>query len=166
MAQPKIPLPHDPWDKYLIGITIFFGLFLVGYPILNYGELPPEIPVHFRADGNPDRYGSKVEIWIIPIIGISLTVLLRGLATIPHTFNYAVKITPENAVQQYQIATRLMKVLAAVIMVGLSYIVYAIIHSAKEQYLGLSSWFLPVFLGAIFLPIGYFLSQSYKRNNN
>ncbi len=163
MAQPKIELPPDDLDNYLLSITVFFGLFLVGYPLLKYGNLPAEIPIHFRIDGTPDRYGSKAEIWILPIIGILLTALLRWLATMPHYFNYSVKITANNAADQYQIAARLVKIIAVIIVIAFAYITYGIIQAVEGEGNGLSSWFLPVLLGALFITIGYYLSQSFKK---
>ncbi len=163
MAQPKINLSPDPLDRYLMGITIFFGVFLIGLPLLNYGELPAEIPVHFGLDRKADRYGSKAEIWVLPIIGFLLVVFLRWLMTIPHTFNYGVKITEQNAADQYRIGVRLMGVLSAIITVAFAYITYGVIQAAKGIATGLNTYFLPVLLGTIFITIGYFLSQSFKK---
>ena len=163
MAQPKIDLPPDHLDKYLSGVTISFGLILVGYPLLNYGNLPAEIPVHFSADGTPDRYGTKAEIWVVPIIGILLAIFLRWLAMMPHTFNYAVKITAANAAEQYRMGARLVKILAAIIIIAFAYITYGTIQVAQGGKIGLSIYFLPIMIGAIFLTGGYFLSQSFKK---
>ena len=163
MAQPKIELLPDPLDKLLLGITIFFGLFLVVYPLVNYVELPSEIPVHFGADGTADRYGNKLEIWIIPFIGVLLTIFLRWLATMPHTFNYSVKITPANAADQYKIGARLINILSTIIIVAFTYITYGTIQVAKGTNTGLSVFFLPILLGAIFITIAYTINQSFKK---
>ena len=75
----------------------------------------------------------------------------------PHLFNYSVKITANNAADQYQIATRLIKILAVIIVIAFAYITYGIIQAVEEEGNGLNSLFLPILLGALFITIGYYL---------
>lgn len=35
-----------------------------------YNDLPDLMPLHFDAQGNPDRIGARSEIWILPAIGL------------------------------------------------------------------------------------------------
>lgn len=162
MGQPKINLPFEPFDKFLLGISVTSVIGLILIPALNYSELPDKIPVHFDVNGAADRYGSKMELWVIPILGIALMALLWGISKIPHTFNYAIKITEENAAEQYVFSVKLMRVLASIIGFGFMFIVWEIIKAAKGNQDGLNPLFLPIFIGAIFIAIGYYLNKSFK----
>lgn len=162
MSRPKIKLPFDALDKFLLAISIFSALGLVLLPAFYYDVLPDKIPMHFNGKGEVNRYGNKSEIWMLPVIGICLLALLWGISKVPHTFNYTVKITPENAAKQYGWSVKLMRVLAAIIGLGLVFIVWEIIKSALGQNDGLNPFFLPIFLAAVFGSIGYFLGKSMK----
>lgn len=164
MRQPKVNLPFEPLDKFLFGVSILSAIGLILLPAINYYKLPDKIPVHFDINGVADRYGHKMELWVIPIIGIALMVLLWGISKIPHTFNYAVKITTDNAAEQYAFSVKLMRVLAAIIGFGFTFIVWEIIKAAKGNLDGLNPFFLPFFIGTIFISIGYFLNKSLKGN--
>ena len=163
MSRPKIELPFDNLDKFLLGISLLSALGLILLPAIYYDALPDKIPMHFNGKGEVDRYGSKSELWMLPVIGSCLLALLWGISRVPHTFNYAVKITPENAAKQYGWSVKLMRVLAAIIGFGLVFIVWEIIKTALGHNEGLSSFFLPTFLAAIFGSIGYFLGKSLKK---
>ena len=157
MGQPKVKLPFEPFDNFLLGISLTSAIGLILIPAFNYARLPDKIPLHFDINGTADRYGNKLELWIIPTIGIALIALLWGISKIPHTFNYAVKITPENAVKHYGFSVRLMRVLATIIGFGFTFIIWEIIKTAKGNEDGLNPFFLPLFIGAIFITIGYYL---------
>jgi hypothetical protein len=60
-----------------------------------WSSLPDEIPTHFGIGGEPDRWGGRVQVWIIPIVGLGLYVafshasgawdwLLGRQADVPH----------------------------------------------------------------------------------
>lgn len=164
MSQPKINLPFDVFDKFLLGISLLAAIGLLLLPAIYYEALPDKIPMHFNAKGEADRYGNKGELWILSFIGWGLLVLLWGISKMPHTFNYTVKITPENAVKQYSWSVKLMRVLAAIIGFGLVFIIWEIIKTAIGQNEGLNPFFLPTFVGAIFVAIGYFLGKSVKNS--
>jgi hypothetical protein len=58
-------------------------LVLVGWLSLRFPSLPPLVPLHFDAAGNPDRMGPRVQVFITPFIGLLVLVFngaLGGLA--------------------------------------------------------------------------------------
>jgi len=57
--------------------------------------------------GQPDAWGDKAAIWILPAVAAFFDVMWAVLANYPHTFNYPVAITEENARVQYQLARSL-----------------------------------------------------------
>lgn len=51
------------------------------YLIANYADLPPQMPLHFGINGNPDRIGTKqaflLVVLLISILGLAVALLIR-----------------------------------------------------------------------------------------
>lgn len=59
-------------DRLALGMLTggFLGLLgLVGFLCFRFPSLPPLLPLHFDALGNPDRLGVRGQIFFIPLIG-------------------------------------------------------------------------------------------------
>jgi uncharacterized membrane protein len=139
-------------------------LAMLIHSVAAYSHLPERIPVHFNAAGEPDEYGEKGMIWLLPVISILTYLLMTIINRFPHTFNYLVNITEANARYHYRTATRMIRTLKAVMMALLAYIHYATIQMALGKMQGLGNGFMVVFLAAIFATIGFFMWKSMKKN--
>lgn len=148
--RPKIKIRRTQLD-WLIDIAAFsFTVIMIVIPIINYSHLPETIPVHFNAAGEPDGYGSRSSIWILPVTGLLIWITFTVLEAFPQIYNFPVKITPENAETQYRMATRLIRVLKTVILVLFAFISMRTINTAGGAEAGLGKAFLPVFLIIVF----------------
>lgn len=49
-------------------IAFLILAFMWIYTIVNYQNLPDKIPVHFGLNGQPDSFGGKKSVWLLPII--------------------------------------------------------------------------------------------------
>lgn len=58
------------------GLVVLLGL--VGFLCFRFPHLPPLIPLHFDAIGNPDRLGVRGQIFFIPLIGL-IVLILNGI---------------------------------------------------------------------------------------
>lgn len=51
---------------------------------LNYAQLPEQVPIHFGFRGEPDGWGRRAMIWLLPAVGfaiyLGLTLILLGPA--------------------------------------------------------------------------------------
>jgi len=81
----------------------------------------------------------------------------------PHIFNYPVKITPENALRQYSVATRLIRILKLVIMFVFLMIEYFTVRTALHHAAGFGVWFIPVFLMMVNIPVIYYIMLSFRK---
>jgi hypothetical protein len=68
---------HDRVGLALLGSGTLALILLVGVLSLRYPELPILVPLHFASSGSPDRLGPRVEIFLLPLIGL-LTSLING----------------------------------------------------------------------------------------
>jgi uncharacterized membrane protein len=144
--RPVIKLRRTPLDWTLDIISLSFLIILIALPLLSYNNLPERIPVHFNGAGTPDGYGSRSSMWILPATGAFLWLLLTVVEAFPQIYNFPVKITPENAVTQYRMATRLIRILKTTILILFTFICYQTIKVAGGMASGLGKAFLPVFL--------------------
>ena len=161
-SRPKVRLDPSQADWILEGLALTGLLMLVLLPTAYYGELPDIIPQHFNARGDVDDWGPKSVLWLLPAVGLGLYLLLTLINRWPHIFNYPVKITPENAARQYQLATRLIRVLKAVIMLVFSYLCWGIIQSALAEKSSLGPAFLWITLGLVFGTIGWYVWTAFR----
>lgn len=160
--QQKIELEQTPADRILEGVAAAGLLVLLAVPAAYYSELPDTIATHFNAAGEADDYGPKVSIWLLPLIGLGVYVALTLLNRQPQIFNYPVKITPENAERQYQLATRLIRVLKAGITWMFVYLCWLIVNAALTARATLEPDFLWIVLGGVFGTIGWYMWQAYR----
>ncbi len=161
--RPKIRPEMGPAD-WVMELLAMAGLALLfGYAVYWYRFLPDTIPTHFSAGGKVDGYGSKGSLFMLPAIGVFIYALLTLVSLIPHTFNFPGKITPQNALRQYRLAIRLIRVLKIVLVFLFFFIVMMIVRSALNARLDQSIFMLPVMLGLTFIPIVVYMVLAGKK---
>ena len=158
--RPKLKPNLAPTDKIIEGIGWLAILGIWTLTLSHYTELPEIIPIHFNGAGEADRFGGKENILILPIVSTLLFIGMTVLNKYPHVFNYPTSITKENALSQYTNATRMIRFLKLIIVLIFGLIVFETIETANGNSDGLGVWFLPLILGLIFVPIGYYLIKT------
>ncbi|WP_104734422.1 DUF1648 domain-containing protein [Hanstruepera ponticola] len=162
--RPRIKVPLESFDVVLELISITLIILMWVYLIVEYQELPETIASHFNAKGEADGYSSKNYLWFLPIISTVMYVSLFMINKFPHTHNYMVNITEENALKNYRFSTRIVRVVNTLTVIMFAYIIYYIVQNAKEHDMQFSSWFVPSVISfSILLPIGIYLY--YKKIN-
>lgn len=162
--RPRIKVPFETVDVIIEFISITLLILMWVYCIVNYMELPDTIATHFNRAGEPDDFGSKQTVWIIPIIATVMYIGLFMLNKYPHMHNYMVNITEENALKNYKFSTRIVRVVNFLCVMLMTYITYMIVESAFGKQFNLGTWFVPVVIGvSIILPIIIFV---YMRKMN
>lgn len=142
--RPVLRLPWNTSDRVLEALAAFGLLVLivgVGYGLVH---LPATVPIHFGLSGQPDAWGSRLLLLLLPGIASVLYVLLSLLSRVPHWYNYPLVITPANAEFQYLLARRLLLVMKAVIvwLFVAIYVIAAQFATARRALL--APWLLPL----------------------
>jgi uncharacterized membrane protein len=166
IVRPQIKLKRTSFDWVLEFVAFAFLLILVTLPLMYLNALPETIPVHFNATGQPDDYGSRSSLWFLPLTGVFMYLMFTILEGFPQIYNYPLQITPENAVIQYRLATRLMRILKTVILLTFSIISFQTIKTATGSASGLGKAFLPVSLLLTFTPIIIYLIKSLNNRHS
>lgn len=63
---------------WIIRISIVIAAILFGLGIIFYSRLPAEIPIQFGFDGDVNTYGSKVMVFLFPVILAVVTLISRS----------------------------------------------------------------------------------------
>ena len=165
-ARPKLKISLSPVDHILEWagwIIVAVTCFIAAY---GYFSLPETIPVHFDAKGNPDAYGGKASLFFLPALTIVLYVLMTVLNRSPHIFNYPVKITEENALHQYTLATRFMRWMKVIIALVFLIIMFSVYFSALNAGMGHGIWMVVFILLVTTVPMIIYLVKSTKKNKS
>jgi hypothetical protein len=109
-----------------------------------------------------DNFGKKWMILFLPIVSTVLFIGLTLLNYFPESFNYPTKINEDNALIQYTYATRLIRYLKLVIVFIFGILLYQTTRYPLNKNDGLGIWFLPLFLGLIFIPLIFYVLKSVK----
>jgi len=126
--RPVIKLSLSLSDKIAELSGFFFLLVLWALVLLNYHHLPETIPNHFNSSGQADGYGPKSSIFELPISGTILFALVTLVNRFPQFFNYLNKITPENALEEYTRATRMLRYLKLFMLIIFTGLVLISMH--------------------------------------
>jgi uncharacterized membrane protein len=106
--------------ELLGAIAILLAVLLI---VQFWAVLPDRIPIHFGYRGLADAWGDKVTIWLMPAVAAIIFAVLTAVSRYPHTFNYPVPITSENARRQYLLGRSLLVWLKAEICWLLAFVV-------------------------------------------
>jgi uncharacterized membrane protein len=163
-SRPEVKIPFSTLQKSLIFLAIAGFLLSLALIAVYWQSLPAKVPRHFGVTGNADAWGTKGNLLILPIIALPILVLLVGLSFVPHTFNYTVRITAENASYQYSLARTMILALCAEIIWIELYITWGTIRVAMGQATGLGQLFVVIMLAATFATVGIFfcLARRYR----
>lgn len=164
--RPRIKLLLSPFDKTIEGLCIFLLAALWLSAIYFYWKMPQTIPIHFNAAGKPHSFGTKGSLLFLPFIGNLIYVGISALNKHPHVFNYLTPITTENAAEQYNIATRVLRFIKLVVLIiFISIVLYSYLSTigavGKE-----GRWFLPIILSFFLFPTVYMVVQLSRKKSS
>jgi len=163
-VSPERPVIRD-LERSGVDVTLevlaFLGvIFLVGIATYYYPRLPASIPQHFDFRGDPDGWGGKSVLLIMPILGVLLFTLLSVLSRFPHMFNYPWPITENNARRQYAISRQMLSAVKLVLVATFSYITWSIISTALGMGNGLGLSFMMIETPLLVIIIGFYLFKA------
>ena len=153
MTKPKINPPLRTVDIIIEALAAICLIYMIVQIIISYPSLAQSIPTHFGAGGNPDAWGDKSSLLIIPVVTIFLYVGLTVLNKYPHVFNYPVPITAQNATRQYQYAKSLLSTIKFTTSGLFLYIQLQTVYVAKQIQSGIGTYFLVIIVIGSFIPI-------------
>ncbi|EGQ26347.1 hypothetical protein HMPREF9372_1627 [Sporosarcina newyorkensis 2681] len=159
--KPKMDIPKPGVAKVFDLLTV--ALFAAGlaYLLLHWNRLPDQIPAHFGANGEVDRWGSKFELFILPAIALFLWIGLSVLEKYPHLYNY-INLHPDNVEIQYRYGVIFMNVMKNLSTLLMAFIMWQLTDIALGRTESLN---MPIFIGilaVLFISMGYYFYRMIK----
>ncbi|MGE8035020.1 DUF1648 domain-containing protein [Lysinibacillus sp. NPDC093692] len=153
MYRPVLKLPKTSYEKILDYIG--GGLFVLSilYILAMWGNLPEEIPGHFNGAGEVDRWGSKIELFILPFIGLLLWIFLGFLERVPHTHNYPARLNESNVEAFYLNSRKILNEVKNLCLILFAAISFQMVRIALGEVENLGWWFLPIVIIGTAIPI-------------
>lgn len=151
--RPKLQIPKlkSEWIWDVIGFTFYVGSVL--FLIYVWNKLPEQVPAHYNAKGEIDRWGSKWELIIFPVIGGFLGVFMWIIEKFPEVHNYPKRLNESNAAQFYLNSRKIVNQIKNICLILFAFIQYESISIALKWGGGFGVWFLPVLIIATLIPI-------------
>lgn len=148
-TRPRLSIPYT-LPEYISEVLATVGvLAMLGISWRSWPTLPVRMATHFNGLGQPDGWGGKGTLMLLPISAVLLYAAMLLCARIPHALNYPVRVTEQNAPQLYRIARRLLTALNFWVTAMLLFLEVSIIRVAQGQATGLGVWPMPIFLGCL-----------------
>lgn len=160
--RPNLDVPLSSLEKFLEAWAVVGIILNIIFIAMFWNELPNRIPTHFGPSGAPDAWGGKGMLLFLTGMNVMLYLLLTIVSRLPQTFNYPVKVTTENALQQYYLARYLLLLLKTETVLLFTYILWGTIQVAQGKAEGLGILLLPIFLCIFFVTIGVYFYKASK----
>ncbi|GEM_PF-2487142 len=155
----NLEIPFTLIEKLTIGISIFFIAGLIITTILLYPGMPRQIPTHFDLAGQPDQYGSKLILFIVPAMTLVISSFLFSMGFSTKFYNSA-RNAPEIVRQQFVLVRKLVLSMTLVIALLMIYIQSAALSIAAGLIHDLGVLPLIFFVIMIFAPLLIFLRRT------
>lgn len=154
---PKLDLTPEPFDLLLdrlgLIVTVTYSLMV----LISISSLPEQVPQHFNLSGEVTATGSRYLLLMLPLFGSMTFMMMYFLNKAPHTFNYTVPITEENAEHEYRKATRMMRWVNLICALIFGLVSFSVISTGLGLSTGLNSLVMTLLMVSLFGVIAYFL---------
>lgn len=161
-SRPVLSLRYTPLELMLEFAAGAGLLWTIGLIIFTYGSLPETIPTHFDLGGEPDGWGPRWMIAVLPAVELVLYVILTVMGRITHRLNYPWTVTEASAPRQYRLARGFLGLIKVEIVLFFGYIKFTGIRVALGNASGLAPIFVPIFLAATLGTIAVYLALAYR----
>jgi uncharacterized membrane protein len=123
-------------------ITLLLVAGTILFAFLYYPRLPDRIPNHFDFYGMPNAYGARNTLWILPVMGGMIYLVLSAVALVSRV----VKREDAKSQEVMGLVKSLLRSLKLVFALLIFYILIGSIRIALGRTEGLGFWSTPVFL--------------------
>lgn len=152
-GRPKLQIPKTKIEWLFDSIGIGFYLVAVVYLLFSWGSLPEQVPGHYNAAGEVDRWGSKYEILVLPLVGGFLGMTTFFIEKKPHIHNYPARLNETNASAFYLNSRKLANAVKNGMLVVFALLTIQTVRIALGNATSIGGWFFPFTLVITLGPI-------------
>jgi uncharacterized membrane protein len=144
------------WLLEAISLALLTALFVTLW--LHWAEMPDRVPQHFGFNGAPNRWGGKGVLWVLPLTGLGIYVLMTAAARFQRLINLPFAVD-RSAPEVKRLLLSLSVWMKATVLAVFVYLQQAMMATALGRAQGLGAAFLPFVLLATFVPMIYFTKR-------
>jgi len=145
--------------KKLHKVSLLIGALTILLPIIFWSKIPDEIPMHYNAAGVVDNWSDKSSL-ILLFFAVLMLMGVMSIAVYVVRSNMESKYSKEAEKSMMRIAYPIVVLMNLVVQVMFAYITFCCVTCRP-----LGNMFLPIFLIATFVPLGYLVYKSVKIQN-
>ena len=150
-------MKKHPLDRWMNRISLFILLGTAVFLLVYWRHIPAQVPMHFNAAGEIDRWSDRSTLLVLPVISWLLYGLMTVVEQFPGVWNTGVKVTEENQARVYTLLSHLLSTMKLLIVVMFTWIT---VQCALAK--PLPGWFLPVVLGVVFGDMVYWFVRVFR----
>lgn len=157
--RPRHIIPLLIVDRVVEGVTVSVLLAITVVFLFRYPSVDDKVAMHYDVMGNIDRMGDKSGVFFFFGILILVYAGMTFVQRFPHSFNYLVEITEENAKRQYTTAVKMIRWLKLMMVILFSFIILKTIYPhdiSNEVFIAVIITFI---LATFIQMIGYFIKS-------
>ena len=159
--NPVLEIPKSLFEKTLDIVTAILYVTGIIYTIFIWNQLPDQVPAHYNGAGEVNRWGSKWELIILPVIAALLAVFMSFLEKHPEWHNY-MKLKENNIEFQYKNSRLMMNVLKNECVLLFTFLTYKTEQIAMGNTDTIGTAVLPISLAVIFGSMAFYIIRSLK----
>lgn len=151
--RPIINIPKTKSERILdtLGYSAYFGS--ISFLVIIWRWLPNEIPAKFNGLGEIDRWGSKWELLLLPILGSFILLIFQMIEKYPTVHMYPKRFNKSNAKQFYLASRKLCNQSKNMISLTFALIIFYSISIALGWIQGLGIFFIVIIVIGLGIPI-------------
>lgn len=152
VRQPRPIIEDLQYSSTDRGVLLVSGCVVAAAAVVLsalWPDLPERVPMHFSFSGTPDSWGPRVSLLFPIVILVPVNAVLLGLLRVPHTYNYPVPVTDENARELYTVGRRAILLVQAFVNVSICSVVVLAALVANGTLHSLPLWWLLALLGSV-----------------
>lgn len=156
-------IKNQPLDLIIEPLGVVAVIVSFALPAFYYSDLPDTLPRHYNSDGLPDAYSGKGMIWVLPILGFCLYLIISLISNFPALINIPIKTTPENMDFYQKKYSRMIRIINVEMVLLFAFLTYFSIQIGLGNQTQLSNYFKPVSLLFFFgTPLVYIIPDLLK----
>ncbi|WP_395016205.1 DUF1648 domain-containing protein [Robinsoniella peoriensis] len=149
-------------SKFDIAINMLCLIMIIGtaiYLIVNWTNIPENVPMHHNFSGEVDRFGNKSEMIILPILTVIMFSFMSVVEHFPQLWNTGSKVTDKNKEYVYRILKNMITTLKLIVVCVFTYLTMQ-----TALVIELPSLFLPAFILILFGDMLFWILKLVKVN--
>jgi hypothetical protein len=143
-------------------LTLVGLLAPIAFLAAHWTAIPAIVPIHYGLNGQPNRFGSRDTLWLLPAIATLLYGFLHFIARFPHLFNLPVAATDPRRPHVEAMALDLLGWMRLEIAWLFGFLTWSSVVTARHIGTGLPVWFTPFFVIVTLSTVGIFIQRSRK----